>query len=116
MPPHTFEEFVRLRAAIVRAVGMSWGNEEFRAAFLKDPLQAMKDWFQYECPFSLDLTVTPSDEHNKHCFNPSKTGGWVGLDTTITLVLPPAPKADQRAEALGSYNLEHPLFLCMKQP
>jgi ribosomally synthesized peptide (two-chain TOMM family) len=121
-----YDDFLQLRAAVVRAVAMAWvadhptpsgqdpdPRQPFRKEFLDNPLTAMNEWFGYECPFDLDLTVQPSDPDDPpDIFAPAYTGGWVGIDNTIRLYLPPPPaEKEQWAEALAAYNQKRSMFL-----
>ena len=106
------DEFVEMRAAIVRSVARCWANQGFEREFVADPIVAMKKTFNYEFPFDVDFKAVPSDAaKNPHYFDPEHTGGWVGRNNEIHMVLPPAPPPEQRAEALAAYNASHLLFL-----
>ena len=108
-----YDEFKNFRAAIVRAVAISWHDRTFAEVFRSDPFAAMKKWFGYDCPYALKMNVKLSNENkNPHHFMPVETGGWVGTNNTIRLYLPPRPKDPaQRAEALAAYNQAYTLFL-----
>lgn len=120
-----YDDFLALRAAVVRAVAMVWAEADnlngalkgFTEAFHKSATGAMHDWFGYQCPFDTNLTISsspspvtmvnPTDE-----FLPAYTGGWVGVNNTIELKLPlPPPDQSQWAEALAGYNQMRPFFL-----
>lgn len=106
-----YDDFVMFRAAIERAVGRVWNDDAFKAAFLKDPLQAMENQFGYRCPFHIAMRA--KECHDK--FEPTYTGGWVGGDDGVRFYLPPPPKDPrQRAEALAAFNQARIVFLAPK--
>lgn len=112
----SLDDFVEMRAAIVRSVARCWSDPVFRDRFKEDPVGMMKEAFGYEFPFDVEFVAQFSDKiKNPHHFDPVHTGGWVGRNNEIHMVLPPAPPVEQRAEALAAYNADHLLFLTDRQ-
>lgn len=136
-----YDDFLALRAAVVRAVSLTWEHPIFRAAFVNNPLQAMYSFFGYVCPFDLgqpeptqmsqnwNLTNNTSlqisdtwtnqspDYDSPDIFAPGHTGGWIGIDNTINLYLPSPPQnSAEWAEALAAFNQQRPFLLSHQYP
>jgi len=111
MSDSLFDDFIHFRAAIERAVSITWNHERFRTQFLENPLLAMNSQFGYDCPFDVTMKAKRADDH----FDPVHTGGWVGANNTVRLYLPPVPEdPKQKAEALATFNQDRVLFLSRK--
>ena len=112
MSSSRYDDFIDLRGAMVRAVALTWNPDgKFKQKFLENPLGAMQEAFDYECPFDLALQATESGPGNEHHYDALHTGGWVGTNNAVELRLPPAPAKEQRAEALAAYNHDFIFFL-----
>src|SRR5262245_36263722 len=131
-----YDDFLELRAAVVRAVAISWATDkrqDFQDEFSNDPIAAMERWFHYYCPFNMGQNsnnnpynqmglqvykaqAQASDPPPVDRFLPAHTGGWVGANNTIRLYLPTAPdNPDDHAEALAAFNQQHLFFLSYPQ-
>lgn len=111
MSSSRYDDFINLRSVIVRAVSLTWKNKGFEERFLKHPLLAMEQEFDYSCPFELDFKAKRSGPDNPHRYDAKTTGGWVGTNNEVVLCLPPAPAKEERAEALAAYNQQFIFFL-----
>ena len=109
----TYEDFMDLQAAIVRASARAWREPSFQELCMNAPLEAIKEMFDGDFPFEhLSMTIKPSGPNNPHYFDPAHTGGWVGKNDVVTFYLPPPPEdQEQRAEALAAYNQAGPMGL-----
>jgi len=106
----TFQEFIYLRAAIVRAIGLAWRDPEFEKEFKENPKKALKDKFDFDFPFDLDFKVRK--DNTKYNWTSATTGGWSGPNNTLCMKLPPKPeKKEDAAEALAAYNFERLNFM-----
>jgi len=106
----TFDDLNQLRSAIVRAVGRSWHDGEYKRSLIADGGMALEA-VGYRMPnrmnIKLVLEESAEDDHN---FDPIHVGGWYGTDNKVRLCLPPCPRDPaQKAEALAAYNQEHPI-------
>lgn len=138
-----YDDFLALRAAVVRAVSLAWVKDhpgpppyvqgvpddprkEFYSDFISkdNAVAAMKKWCNYDYPFETILNVTASYDQKDpfaggppDAFLPEFTGGWAGVNNTIVLTLPPRPSdPTQWAEALAAYNQRRPFFLSYPSP
>jgi ribosomally synthesized peptide (two-chain TOMM family) len=113
MSSSRYDDFINLRSVIVRAVSLTWkkNNKGFEERFLKNPLLAMEQEFNYLCPFEIDFKAKRSGPGNPHFYDAKTTGGWVGTNNGVGLCLPPAPPKEERAEALAAYNQQFIFFL-----
>lgn len=70
----------------------------------------MRQYLNYEIPFALEIDVIFDNAE----FRPETVVDWLVKKTDrLQLHLPPAPPANQQAEALAAYNLQ---FLTFLQP
>jgi len=105
----TYDRFVAFRAAVMRAIALAWGNEQFRKDLIKHPKEAMKEHLDYTFPFNIDLAV---DVDNAR-WEPMTVTDWHVLRRdTLDMVLPPKPEdPKQQVEALAAFNATHLTFL-----
>ncbi|MCV6591106.1 MAG: BMA_0021/BMA_0022 family TOMM bacteriocin [Marinobacterium sp.] len=102
-PTSTYQDFINLRAVIVRSVGLGWRNKKFQKEFMKDPAKAMESTFGYKFPFGFEFSTWDAD----NSWTPELTGGWSGENNRLVMMLPPKPEnPEEAAEALAAYNLE----------
>ncbi|MCA8299977.1 BMA_0021/BMA_0022 family TOMM bacteriocin [Burkholderia seminalis] len=101
----TYEQFLEYRATVIRAIALAWHSSAFLDELEADPIEALREHFDYHFPFRLDLKVQPKSSE----WTPTVNGDWTaGRRNKLTLYLPPAP-ADkaQFAQALAAYNANH---------
>ncbi|BCS97258.1 hypothetical protein DSLASN_28900 [Desulfoluna limicola] len=110
----TYDKFLKLRSVAVQAVALAWHDPVFKEAFKEDPVSAMKVYFNYDFPFDIDFIGDKEGREDDYQWNPTGTGGWVGPNNTLELVLPPKPPKGQEALALAAYNANHLTFLTPK--
>ena len=110
----TYDKFLKFRAVIVQSVALSWHDDQFKDAFKEDPVKALKERFDYDFPFGIHFSGNKAVSEEDYQWNPSGTGGWVGPNNTLELVLPPKPGKGQEAIALASYYADHLTFLVPK--
>jgi ribosomally synthesized peptide (two-chain TOMM family) len=107
----TYDKFIELRAAIVESIALAWQNNDFKTVFMENPKKFMKKHLDYDFPFNMILEIDDESER-KRTWQPLDTGGWVGPNNTLEMILPPKPifdtqYGDQQAVALSSYNADH---------
>ena len=105
----TYDKFLELRAATVESIALAWSEKALSDEYRKDPIGFMREYLGYEFPFKMKLEIeeaTTSDE--KRRWLPQETGGWVGPNNTLEMILPPKPKDEKHeAIALSVYNAKH---------
>lgn len=105
-----YDEFLLYRAQVIRAVALAWQDDGFKAALRENPRAAVRQYLNYEIPFALEIDVIFDNAE----FCPQTLLDWLVKKTDrLQLNLPPAPPANQQAEALAAYNLQ---FLTFLQP
>jgi len=121
----SFEELRALSLVYLRAIALAWEDSDegrkFKRLLVNHTEQALEEYFNYTCPFSINLEVreSPPDRHSR--WVPTATdqagktvpGHWVGLPPNeIDFGLPnkPAPMFDE-AIALAAYVDDGPCYL-----
>lgn len=101
-----YDDFIEFRAVIIKAVALSWHDDNFKKSFHKNPVKALKDEFGYKYPFNIEFKgeERPKDDYKWY---PEGTGAWVGPNNKLELVLPPKPEKGQETIALAAYHLRH---------
>ncbi|UEP36685.1 BMA_0021/BMA_0022 family TOMM bacteriocin [Burkholderia ambifaria] len=101
----TYDQFLEYRATVIRAIALAWHSPAFLAELESDPVNALREHFDYHFPFKLDLKV----QIKSSAWTPSVNGDWTaGHKNKLTLYLPPAPADEaQFAQALAAYNASH---------
>ncbi|MBC7860139.1 MAG: hypothetical protein H7Z39_15495 [Burkholderiaceae bacterium] len=103
-----YDTFIQYRAVIIRAIALAWKDPAFKAELFKEPKSALKETFQYDFPYDMDVNVLDGSAR----WSPTSTVGWtVTAQNTVRLVLPPKPEAGEEAVALATYNAQHLTFL-----
>ncbi len=103
-----YDDFLTFRAVFIQAVALTWKDKDFKIRFMENPKEAMKEYFDYEYPFHMDLkTWYEKDIENKYIWYPTGTGAWVGPNNKLELVLPPKPEDGQETIALAAYHKNH---------
>lgn len=106
----TYQDFIYLRAAIVRSIGLAWRDEDFEKEFKANPKKAMKAKFGYKFPFDLDFDV--KKDNTKYNWTSATTGGWSGPNNVLSMKLPPKPdRQEDVADALAAYNFDRLNFM-----
>jgi ribosomally synthesized peptide (two-chain TOMM family) len=104
-----YDTFLNYRAVIIRAAARAWKDHAFREQLLADPKSALKEAFNYDFPYDMDVGVL----NNSAAWRPRYDVGWVvHKQNIVSLPLPPKPDDDdEEATALAAYNAEHLTFL-----
>lgn len=111
-----YDEFIRFRLAMVRAIARTWNDLDFKERLLRHPIETLRRDLDYDCPFSINLTIMDSKNPAKtHHYHAIATGGWVGSNNWLTYYIPPAPEnpAD-RPEALAALGQLTFMYLALK--
>jgi ribosomally synthesized peptide (two-chain TOMM family) len=107
-----FAAFLDFGGITLRAVALAWRNADFRAALSRNALEALAEYFGYNCPW--DLKIVVKDDSHAHWKEASGSGPsqWTSLSNNILkLDLPQPPgTVDIRAIALTAYNETGPAY------
>lgn len=104
-----YDKFLKFRAVIIQAIALAWKDDKFDKLLNDNPKGALKDAFNYTCPFDIDMKANP----NNALWKSTVQGNWVVCSQNeLQLVLPPKPehKCDE-PYALADYNTNHLTFL-----
>ncbi|MGH8779290.1 BMA_0021/BMA_0022 family TOMM bacteriocin [Paraburkholderia sp.] len=105
----TLESMLEFQEVYLRAIALSWKDAEFRQALLSDPFDALGRYFDYQCPWLLDLKVTdPGPDFGWD----AGTQRWELPENAMTFGVPTRPlPAAEEAVALSVYNDAGPSYL-----
>lgn len=107
--PPVYERFLQFRAVIIQAIALGWKDQAFHEKLVNDPKSALKDAFDYDCPFDINMVSNPDNAEWKPEF---LTDWQVYKLNDLKMVLPPKPKnKEDKALALADYNTKHLTFL-----
>ncbi|MFL9874887.1 BMA_0021/BMA_0022 family TOMM bacteriocin [Paraburkholderia megapolitana] len=105
----TLESMLEFQEVYLRAIALSWQDAEFRTALLANPTDALGRYFDYQCPWLLDLRVTAAGP--EFGWNPA-TQRWRLPQNAMTFGVPARPQpAVEEAVALSVYNDAGPSYL-----
>jgi ribosomally synthesized peptide (two-chain TOMM family) len=99
----------------LRAVALAWDDESFARALNENAERALEEYFNYKCPFSINLSVLPVDP-KKHGWIPGKDGQlgrWNLPPNQIIYNVPSKPDTEMydEAVALAAYVQGGPTYL-----
>lgn len=110
----TYDKFLKLRSVVIQSVALAWHDPNFKEEFKENPINAMRVYFNYEFPFDILFSGKKEARDEDYQWNPAGTGGWVGPNNALEMILPPKPPKGQEAIALAAYNANHLTFLTPK--
>lgn len=104
-----YDRFLKFRAVIIQAIALGWEDEGFRQLLNDDPRKALREAFDYDCPFDIDMETNPRNA----AWNKTVQGDWlVYKQNELRMVLPPKPdRKEEEALALADFNTKHITFL-----
>lgn len=105
----TLDSMLELQEVFLRAIALSWQDEVFKRALLSNPLDALGRYFDYQCPWLIDLNIAEAGPD--FGWNTAKQR-WSLPRNAMTFGVParPAPAADETI-ALAAYNDAGPAYL-----
>ena len=108
----TYEKFLKLRAATVESIALAWSDDKLKKAYMENPVKFMQDHLHYQFPFQMEMKIAKAETVDQmRTWKPEDTGGWVGPNNTLVMILPPKPEEEtQEAIALSAYNADHLTF------
>jgi ribosomally synthesized peptide (two-chain TOMM family) len=102
----------------LRAIELSWRDEEFKRALLEDPMYALEHYFHFNSPWSFRLLVESPDkdpEGQQYGWKAEANdgqGAWHLPKNGTSFGLPQAPDdPKEHAVALALYNDAGPMYL-----
>ena len=103
------ESLLEFQEVYLRAIALSWRDQEFRNALLDNPFDALGRYFDYQCPWLLELKV--SDPGPGYGWDAGKQR-WRLPHGSMTFGVPvrPQPVAEEGI-ALAIYNDAGPTYL-----
>ncbi len=115
-----YAAFLEFNEVYLRAIALAWKDETFKKMLLKDAGKAIEAYFNYRCPWSIDLSARELTKEEK-----KKGGGWhPSTDThagfwrlpvnVFSFNIPPKPKdidSTEEAIAMAAYNDSGPTYL-----
>jgi len=98
----TLESMLEFQQVYLRAIALSWQNRDFRDELLKNPTDALARYFDYQCPWLIDLEVV----------DPGDVRGWDSVEqrwhlpqNTMSVGIPEQPKhLGEEIVALAAYS------------
>lgn len=107
------DPLIQLRLAYLRAVALSWRDDEFREQLTsgRDVQQQLQEHCGLRIKWpALDIIVAHSAPALR--WNPLEVGGWMGPDDQFVITLPGTPEREQdRTEALAAYYQRFPTLM-----
>ena len=110
MPPveSSYDKFLQFRSVVIQAIAKAWQDEAFHEQLKLSPKVALKEAFDYDFPFNLDLKTNDDNA----AWDQTEQGGWLVYEQNdLEMILPPPPAPEQEAVALAAYNAQHISFL-----
>ena len=107
----TLESMLEFQQVYLRAIALSWEDEPFKADLLKDPFDALARYFDYRCPWIIDLEVVSRDG----CVWDEVRHEWKLPLNTMTVGISARPEhLHEEAVALAAYSDAGPnyVFTC----
>ncbi|MBT8339091.1 MAG: hypothetical protein HKP58_16110 [Desulfatitalea sp.] len=115
-----YESFLEFEEVYLRAVALAWTDEDFKEKLLSDAESAIEQYFNYRCPWSLDIQVREVNEKEIelgagwHPPAEGRQGFWKLPKDTFYYRLPPKPDTidpEEEPIALAAYNDSGPTYL-----
>lgn len=115
-----YASFLEFEEVYLRAIALSWVDEEFKAKLLASPEKTLGEYFNYRMPWCIDLSVREVTAEEKqagagwHPEADGRKGFWKLPRDTFYYKMPPKPKeldADEEPIALAAYNDSGPTYL-----
>jgi ribosomally synthesized peptide (two-chain TOMM family) len=98
----TLESMLEFQEVYLRAIALSWKDPEFKSALLSDPFDALGRYFDYQCPWLLELKIADPGPDFK--WDPAKQRWTLPLNSmTFGVPTRPAP-SNEEGIALAAYN------------
>lgn len=105
----SLDSMLEFQEVYLRAIALSWKDPEFKQALLANPFDALGRYFDYQCPWLLDLTVT---EVGPNFGWDAAAQRWTLPQNVMTFGVPVRPlPSDEEAVALSVYNDAGPSYL-----
>lgn len=105
----TLESMLEFQEVYLRAIALSWKDEVFKEALLSDPFDALGRYFDYQCPWLLDLKI--EEPGPGYGWDEAKQR-WHLPKNTMTFGVPERPQpASEESVALSVYNDAGPSYL-----
>lgn len=100
-----YDRFLKFRSILIQAIALAWKDESYHVSLKADPKAALKEAFDYDCPFDVDMDSNPDNA----AWNMNLQGDWlVYSQNQLTMVLPPKPdNSEDEPIALATYNTKH---------
>lgn len=115
-----YASFLEFEEVYLRAIALAWKDEVFKKELLEHAETALDKYFNYKCPWSLDLFVREVTKTERakgagwHPSNEAHRGFWSLPNNTFLYGLPPKPiniDPDEEPIALAAYNDSGPTYL-----
>lgn len=108
----THQSLLDFPEVYLRAIALSWENEQFKRELLADPLDALERYFDYRCPWILNLKVAEMPPDESHYGWDAKRQRWNLPVNTLRVGIPTPPKhLAEEGIALAAYNDAGPAYL-----
>lgn len=119
----TEDSMIEFSEVILRAIELSWRDDEFKNLFIKKPMYALEHYFHYKSTWNFQMKVKPAElgEDCRRdvakgspvpCRWDEKSGKWHLPQSLISFGLPRAPaEIKDHAVALALYNDAGPMYL-----
>ncbi|CAB3750675.1 hypothetical protein GQ57_36250 [Burkholderia sp. MSh2] len=105
----TLESMLEFQQVYLRAIALSWRDPVFKEDLLTHPFDALSRYFNYQCPWLLELEVVkPGAGYGWD----SREGSWRLPRNTMTVGVPARPaQLNEEAVALAAYSDAGPCYL-----
>lgn len=104
----TLDSMLEFQEVYLRAIALAWNDPEFKQALLADPHHALGAYFDYKCPWLIDLNITEAPAGSG--WNPAAQR-WTLPENAMTFGVPSRPQQNDEAVALAAYNDAGPSYL-----
>lgn len=105
----SYETLLEFQEVYLRAVALSWTDEDFKKELIHDANMALQKYFAYKCPWTVNLSVDEPKDSN-YGWN-SDLKSWNLPKNSIGIGIPVKPDKDSQAVALAAYNDAGPTYL-----
>ncbi|KVD88859.1 hypothetical protein WS62_16085 [Burkholderia sp. ABCPW 14] len=105
------ESMLEFQEVYLRAIALSWENDEFRKKLLADPYDALECYLDYRCPWILNLKIVEVNPKDGYGWKPHTRRWHLPLNAmSIGIPTRPGELADEGI-ALAAYNDAGPAYL-----